>query len=325
MQYNQHRTLFGTEYKNYDMADLACETIDEVTLEAAKTDAPGIWYKTSMFNHSCVPNAGYSYIGDLMIVTANCDINVGEEIFLPYISIWENYDERQKELAKWGFHCSCALCNADALLSLKDQAIRMLVTTEILALGDHDDKGFATMENLVRDCLQTYATPSYSGLPFLKMANVLHIMPYCYLGDIDLWSAAPSKLRIKATECFKACLQLGCGIKLIEDTGSGYCELAFTKHGQPLTSGIGSLVGLAELAFVSEIKLERRRVGPLLACAKQLYKLRYAQDATFDTHHLSFRCKKASADASYEKPSPGWKNVKAKALAAASPVPAFLQ
>ena len=82
MKYNEHRIIPGRESQSYDLFDPGYENMQEMLSMAsgAGSGAPGIWSKTAMFNHSCLPNAVYTYIGDLMIVQAITEIEAGDEI-----------------------------------------------------------------------------------------------------------------------------------------------------------------------------------------------------------------------------------------------------
>lgn len=79
----------------------------------------GICVEASSFNHSCLPNARYSWhekSGRLRII-ALTDIAPGEEVFVSYILGRNNYGstraQRQQRLLGFKyFLCSCSLCSA---------------------------------------------------------------------------------------------------------------------------------------------------------------------------------------------------------------------
>lgn len=79
-------------------------------------DDSGIFLEVSRFNHSCSPNARYSWNPDIkrMRVYALRDISCGEEIFVSYISGRNVYGstrgERQDRLKIYGFTCACTVC-----------------------------------------------------------------------------------------------------------------------------------------------------------------------------------------------------------------------
>jgi hypothetical protein len=71
----------------------------------------------SRFNHSCSPNARYSWhaAGGLLRIYALREIAVGEEIFVSYISGKHVYGshrkDRQDRLKTYGFICTCVVCS----------------------------------------------------------------------------------------------------------------------------------------------------------------------------------------------------------------------
>ncbi|KZT06404.1 uncharacterized protein LAESUDRAFT_176403 [Laetiporus sulphureus 93-53] len=67
----------------------------------------------SLFNHSCVPNAIWNCIGDVMVVRAMDTISAGAEITMPY-SLEPSYVQREHALRDHMLSgCDCWLCNAD--------------------------------------------------------------------------------------------------------------------------------------------------------------------------------------------------------------------
>ncbi|KUI64225.1 N-lysine methyltransferase SMYD2-A [Cytospora mali] len=73
--------------------------------------AKGVWLRASYANHSCLPNAVRSFIGDMMIIRAVRKIKAGDEIFMTYSP------------------CDCQLCQADqamppSILIKRDQVRR---------------------------------------------------------------------------------------------------------------------------------------------------------------------------------------------------------
>lgn len=74
----------------------------------------GIWLRTAMANHSCLPNAERAFIGDMIILRARKEIKTGEEIFITYCPGLYCYKKRRDTLdLRYNFECSCALCSAD--------------------------------------------------------------------------------------------------------------------------------------------------------------------------------------------------------------------
>ncbi|RUP42945.1 hypothetical protein BC936DRAFT_137855 [Jimgerdemannia flammicorona] len=70
----------------------------------------GLWILPSLLNHSCVPNAIYIIVGDLLFVRAMQNIPKDNEVCVPYLPCTNTYNERVKKLKARSFRCSCQLC-----------------------------------------------------------------------------------------------------------------------------------------------------------------------------------------------------------------------
>jgi hypothetical protein len=79
-------------------------------------DNTGIFVQASRFNHSCSPNARYSWNREIKRFTiyALCDIASGDEILVSYLQSRNVYGStraaRQARLARYGFTCTCVTC-----------------------------------------------------------------------------------------------------------------------------------------------------------------------------------------------------------------------
>ena len=79
----------------------------------ADDHATGLYPHASLFNHSCLANALWYCIGDVMIIRTAGAIPAGTEITIPY-SVKESYHDRQADLKKHMLeHCTCSLCEED--------------------------------------------------------------------------------------------------------------------------------------------------------------------------------------------------------------------
>jgi hypothetical protein len=64
----------------------------------------------SRISHSCISNVRRSFIGDLLIIRATCDIPADTELTFWYKVPTGDHYEMQKGLERWGFQCKCAIC-----------------------------------------------------------------------------------------------------------------------------------------------------------------------------------------------------------------------
>ena len=95
-------------------------------------DDSGIVLKASRFNHSCSPNARYSFnskTGELRIYALGT-IPLGEEIFVAYISSRSLYGTPRRSrqaglLARYHFTCACSVCSLPEAESKMSDARRV--------------------------------------------------------------------------------------------------------------------------------------------------------------------------------------------------------
>lgn len=88
----------------------------------AGEDVPesGIFFRGSLFNHSCEPNCRPSFLGDAIIVVAMSDVPASEELTFTYVPPDATVGERRKMLLEnYGFECDCARCKKEAPLTDK--------------------------------------------------------------------------------------------------------------------------------------------------------------------------------------------------------------
>lgn len=176
---------------NYDARYFVSETKERLDVE---TGAPstGLWYHASYINHSCLNNAAFTFIGDLMVVRAIKPIAKNTEILIAYIgprSIGKGC--RKCGLRKyWGFTCTCALCKAecgpsdtqksrrnDYIYETVNPAMDRCMTAEDLPARVKETEGFvAKVEKM-------YSRPLFKGLPRLELAKLYSFLSYCYRYD----------------------------------------------------------------------------------------------------------------------------------------------
>ncbi|KAF2140622.1 uncharacterized protein K452DRAFT_299354 [Aplosporella prunicola CBS 121167] len=78
----------------------------------------GVCNEASRFNHSCTPNADYTWNPALKKLTVHTvrKISAGDEITLTYVPVLESRAARRDALEPYGFECDCDVCTADARL-----------------------------------------------------------------------------------------------------------------------------------------------------------------------------------------------------------------
>jgi hypothetical protein len=84
-----------------------------------------------MFNHSCVPNAMYGFLGNVLLVRLARDVEKDEEICISYCSSHDALEERTSKLQRRGFVCTCVLCEKQKNLSEDFIAGRNTVFTDL--------------------------------------------------------------------------------------------------------------------------------------------------------------------------------------------------
>ena len=263
-----------------------------------------------------------------MVVQASHAINEGEEITLNYVPIEETYEGRKQVLAQSGFECFCPLCKADALLpEASNEQRQQIRRVQLRMMGFAKVKDHARLEATVRKCVRSYTQHAelYDGIPYVGLVNILFSLGRTFLGPLSDWPKATQQTKSKAYDCFLATLQVALGIKLVKAPSSAYCELVFTKYSQDHAVGVSALLGLAELAYISEDKIENLRAVTLIRCARELYKIRWGEDATFEDYYTEFRCKANLPYIGCIKPPPRWDELKATTAAMPSPIPEFLR
>ncbi|KAK0191879.1 SET domain-containing protein [Armillaria mellea] len=119
----------------------------------------GIVIQASRFNHSCRPNARYSYheATNRQRIFALAHIPKGEEIFVAYLSSRNMYgatrNQRQMVLRdKHNFVCSCAACGLSRQLSLESDRRRLEIRSiwDRMPMFDPLRSGRAYLQTVIR-------------------------------------------------------------------------------------------------------------------------------------------------------------------------------
>ena len=110
--YNNRFSAFTDVLRMYISAPVSTNSI--AAGKSPDSDNVGLWIKPSFFNHSCLPNCGYSILGDFMFIVTNRAVAEGDELTIPYCDVLKSFQDRQKIFGGWneseGFTCLCSRC-----------------------------------------------------------------------------------------------------------------------------------------------------------------------------------------------------------------------
>lgn len=150
-----------------------------------KSIAAGIWLHVSHANHSCIPNADRSFIGDMMVVRATRGIKAGEEICMSYLNPEHSYPERKKRLSEYGIDCDCPLCKVEKSMPAEVFSKRAKLVEEIESFLCADATGrvlapsaaaVKKAEILMAQLEDTYPEEQYHRLPRLECVHLSYWM-----------------------------------------------------------------------------------------------------------------------------------------------------
>lgn len=154
------------------------------------SDALGIWVHASHANHSCLPNVDRSFIGNMMVIRANREIGIGEEIFLSYCDQEDTYPQRRRHLSSYGFKCDCPLCVAEDTIparilnkraELIDESNNFITTNLASAdLTKLTENIISAAEELLRQLEGTYPDEKYRFLPRLQCVPLAYWLCLVY-------------------------------------------------------------------------------------------------------------------------------------------------
>jgi hypothetical protein len=158
-----------------------------------------VWVHASYINHSCLPNACGAFIGDMMIVRATDDIQVGEEIFTSYVPATRPFPERKESLStSWEFQCGCPLCCLEGQLPASvftDRARLVQEAKDFIAANPVnsvksaqkiDTAMVAEGKDILRRLRATYDKHMYETMPRLACVSIDF-----WLVRAERWLATP--------------------------------------------------------------------------------------------------------------------------------------
>lgn len=102
----------------------------------------------SRINHSCVPNAHYSWNSSIQRQTLHAvkDISKDEEITISYCSAIRTLEERKRDLEPYVFTCSCPACQTDTDIGIRSQIRRQQMLDLDQEIADYQNDPPAARE-----------------------------------------------------------------------------------------------------------------------------------------------------------------------------------
>ena len=203
--------------------------------------ACGLWRFASYFNHSCYCNAKHSFIGDMLMVRAACDLDTDTEVTISYTNtIKLEKDKLENYFSKWQFTCECPLCletlNADDSVTALRTRLRQQISKAF-----EPNVPRALRIQLVERCLQelhkTYSVPA-EQVPRKLVWDFHGILAEVFLRDLNLTKALE--------HADKSLTALGFVIAGADSTS---CRFEISKWGLPAEGTVRTLV-LMWKAFV---------------------------------------------------------------------------
>ena len=204
---------------------------------------------TSMFNHSCFPNANYFFIGNVMIIRASCTIKAGEEITIAYVSLRQSYSKRCDTLSRaWKITgaCDCAQCQDDRA----DGDLNIRRREEILAALPSRllTKPLNELQALEKKVSATYAPTRGPRRP--AMFNIHHcIAEYLRTSSSEACIKRAIQEDMKALECL--------GFTILKD------DLSRRASKAEMRGDAGLMVEAGHLGYAAE-----EAVAPMLRIAQ---------------------------------------------------------
>ncbi|PVI03785.1 SET domain-containing protein, partial [Periconia macrospinosa] len=151
----------------------------------------GFWIHSSYSNHSCLPNAVRTFMGDIRFMRAVRNIAPGEEITTQYISPDIDYDARQEKFrSTWGFECTCELCEVESKLSKDTKQERLRHFEElrgmVMKLGEKGTTVTA-IKKIARGVRELEALYTPNGEeetdPYAKLPRLALVHPTLFLTE----------------------------------------------------------------------------------------------------------------------------------------------
>lgn len=212
-------------------------------------------------NHSCVPNCGRAFIGDMVIVRALHFLPAGTEVTDQYLSPDASFMYRRKMFPdSWGFDCTCRLCSGeqrspdsahqkrrDLATKIKTEATKTSLSSKIPTTT------IRHVERLVKKLEDLHEPEIYATLPRLLLVHPSIWLMEAYRASKNHGKAVKSALELLRNFGFIRALDV---------------EFKFEKGGLVNTESFGALRYAAE-AFEALGKLEEKE--KCLDAARRMY------------------------------------------------------
>lgn len=148
----------------------------------------GFWTRAAYLNHSCIPNCARSFVGDIMVLRAICDIPIGTELTQQYTVPEAAFKARQEIFrGNWDFECDCMLCGGeraspdekhqqrrDLVAKIRGEAVKWPRNARV------PEAAIRSIERLLKKMEALHEPEIYSTLP-----RLLLVTPTIWLTEVN--------------------------------------------------------------------------------------------------------------------------------------------
>jgi hypothetical protein len=223
----------------------------------------------SYINHSCTCNAYRSFIGDMLVLRAAQDLDVGTEL-----TIWYAFPDPDNPefLKSWGFVCQCAICQDARQTTATDLTTRNNILQQLERVKERKGYNFSIADYLLQKLENTYMQPA-RGVPRLSLWR-----PQMVLADAYRQQGNMDKCLEFATKTLRSLEFVITGA----DPPSKSTRFTVEKWGLVYADVITAF-GWIRTAFFKKKSPENGVRADQYA--RMAYKLCVGEDATFDSAH----------------------------------------
>jgi hypothetical protein len=232
----------------------------------------GIWTQASYINHSCTSNARRSFIGDMMIVRATCDIKKDTELSFWYrCPIRGDPKDAQSKFKNWEFECACSICSdykSTAPPVLRKREMLRKNTEKAFKVASLGNGSLQKIERLIDELNQTYSQPAD------KVPRLLAWDPQLALAQAY---ASQNQTRKCIVAVGKILTSLGF---LISGTDSPQTPFSINRWGMLQDYLVEAFVLLRNMFLVNKAVENSKKAGEY---ARTTYKMVVGEDASFES------------------------------------------